>query len=57
MPSYSYCSSSDPRVHFGLGTDAGPVVARVFWADGSSEEFGPLAVDGTRELLRGEGAR
>lgn len=54
-PSYSYCSSSDPRLHFGLGqADEVPAV-RVRWLDGTEESFGPFAADRWVELIRGEG--
>ena len=39
QPGYSYGSSNDPRLHFGLG-DAAPVVSiRVVWPDGAEESF------------------
>jgi len=39
---YSYGSSHDPRVHFGLG-DANKVEsAMVYWPDGARERFGPF---------------
>ncbi|HXH25748.1 MAG TPA: CRTAC1 family protein [Vicinamibacterales bacterium] len=41
----SYASASDPRVVFGLGTDASPQAVRVQWPDGRVEEFGGLQVD------------
>jgi len=37
-----YCSSHDPRVHFGLGSTAGAVPVEVRWMDGTTERFGPL---------------
>jgi hypothetical protein len=52
----SYLSSSDPRVHVGLGasTQADSVV--VHWVDGARESFGARAADRTWQLTRGEGA-
>ena len=41
----SYCTASDPRVVFGLGTDATARTVRVHWAGGRAEEFRDLAVD------------
>ena len=50
---YSYCSSSDPAVHFGLGPNREVSSVRVHWADGTTEEFGPFPADRTAELNRG----
>ena len=39
-PGFGYCSSNDPRVHFGV---LGPIDdARVQWPDGRTSELGPL---------------
>jgi enediyne biosynthesis protein E4 len=54
-PAGSYCSSSDPRVHVGLGDAQLIDAARVRWVDGSEEVFGPLEVDRVLTLRRGEG--
>jgi hypothetical protein len=54
---YSYCSSNDPRVHFGLGADGAPQVVEVDWLDGSRERFGPLGVDEIHHLRKGGGER
>ena len=54
-PGYSFCSSSDPGVHFGLGSHEGPVHLEVRWKDGAVERFGPFEVDGIVELRPGEG--
>jgi len=53
--SYSYCSSNDPRVHFGLGPEAGPFTIEVGWVDGSRERFGPLEVDRIHRIRQGHG--
>jgi hypothetical protein len=53
--SYSYCSSNDPRVHFGLAGDERPVELEVRWLDGTRERFGPLAVDEIHTLEKGKG--
>jgi hypothetical protein len=41
----SYCTSSDPRVLFGLGSDAAPQIVRVRWPGGAIEEFRGVGVD------------
>jgi hypothetical protein len=41
----SYASASDPRVLFGLGTDASSQTIRVHWAGGAVEEFRGLDAD------------
>ena len=42
-PGYSYLSSNDPRVHFGLGGAHSVEHARVRWPDGKQDDFGPFA--------------
>jgi hypothetical protein len=54
-PGYSFCSSSDPGVHFGLGERVEPVHLEVRWTDGSRERFGPFEVDRAVVLRPGEG--
>lgn len=44
-PGYSYCSSNDPRVHFGLGNISRVDKVVVTWVDGSTTRFGPFAAD------------
>lgn len=44
-PSGSYLSSSDPRVHFGLGQDTGPVDLRIEWPGGRTREHRNLHPD------------
>jgi hypothetical protein len=41
----SYCTAGDPRVLFGLGTEAGTQTVRVHWPGGGAEEFRGLAAD------------
>jgi hypothetical protein len=41
----SYCVANDPRVVFGLGSEAGAQTVRVHWPGGQVEEFRNLAVD------------
>ncbi len=54
-PAMSYCSSNDPRVHFGLGRRAETAQVLVRWNDGVQESFGPLEVNRIHELRRGQG--
>ncbi len=42
---HSYCSSSDPRVHFGLGSVDRIERVTVTWANGKSKTFGPYDTD------------
>ncbi len=54
QPAFSYCSSSDPRVHFGLGEYAGPLDLKVLWVDGEVTERQqlPWPEDGMLKLAR-----
>jgi hypothetical protein len=45
LPNQSYCSSNDPRVHFGLGRIARVEQVTVRWPDGTEEAFGPFVAD------------
>jgi hypothetical protein len=38
----SYCSSNDPRVHFGLGSETRARAVVIGWLDGGEESFGDL---------------
>jgi enediyne biosynthesis protein E4 len=49
---YSYCSSSDPAVHVGLGDRNEVDSIVVTWPDGESRSFGPQQVDRTIVLSR-----
>ncbi len=40
QPNQGYCSSNDPRVHFGLGPTATGGHLWIRWSDGSAEDFG-----------------
>ncbi len=42
---YSYLAANDPRVHIGLGGATVIDQVDVRWPDGTSERFGPLAVE------------
>ena len=52
---FSYCSSSDPRVHVGLGAEAALEEVTVRWIDGSKEAFGSLPAGRVANLRRGTG--
>lgn len=54
-PAFSYLSSSDPRVHFGLGNFDEIESITVIWADGVEERFPGGEVDRHLILRRGEG--
>jgi hypothetical protein len=56
----SYLSSNDPRIHFGLGTDADlktalPERILVIWPNGAKETWNVLKSDTFLELLEGSG--
>ncbi len=59
----SFASASDPRVHFGLGSDARgkadpePLSVRVIWPDGRVEEWTDLVPGRTTTLLQGSGRK
>jgi len=52
---YSYLASNDPRVHVGLGHEAGVRGVAVRWPDGAHERFGDFAGDKIVVLRRGGG--
>jgi hypothetical protein len=56
-PGGSYLCSNDPRVHFGLGTNASIDRIRVRWPDGSEEEFPGGPADRKRVVVKGKGKR
>ncbi len=41
----SYCSSQDPRAHFGLGSQSDVGTVTVYWPDGQTTTHGPYSVD------------
>ncbi len=51
----SYNSSSDLRLHFGLGADTTFKSIEVRWPNGQSESFPPAPVDRILELTEGTG--
>ena len=52
---FSYLSSSDARVHFGLGPTEGAQGIEVRWPDGLHEWFDVECIDCVIELRRGSG--
>jgi enediyne biosynthesis protein E4 len=53
-PAYSYLSSNDPRVHFGLGSATSADI-QVVWPDGKTESFGSVKGDQILTLRKGSG--
>ncbi len=51
QPAYSYCSSNDPRLHFGLGELAEVERLTVVWPDGTSQDLLNVAADQFLELV------
>lgn len=51
----SYSSTSDPRVHFGLGTATRIDNVEILWPDGSKEEAQVPAVDRVLTVTEGKG--
>ena len=56
-PAFSYLSSSDPRVHFGLGKEEKFDQIEVKWPDGAKETFKGGAANALLTLRRGEGVQ
>ena len=54
QPNQGYCSSGDPRVHFGLGS-ARKGRLRVRWPDGTAEDFGVLDSQRSHRIEAGRG--
>ncbi len=54
-PSSSYLSSSDPRIHFGLGSAGHIDDITVRWPDGSTDSYGPAKCDSFLLIQRGKG--
>lgn len=52
----SYLSSSDPRAHFGLGSESSPVSVTVRWPDGLEETWHGIDVSQAIVLERGGGS-
>jgi hypothetical protein len=54
-PGSSYCSSNDPRCHFGLGASDRYDAIDVVWPDGAEETFRAGSADKAIELRQGDG--
>jgi hypothetical protein len=54
-PQYSYLSSSEPTVHFGLGKADAVAAVTIRWPTGLSEVWRDLAVDRLHMLTQGSG--
>ncbi len=48
----SYASSSDPRLHFGIGDSSSAESVFVRWPDGTTQTVGPLAADQWHTITR-----
>lgn len=46
-----FASQNERRLHFGLGSDPGPVTVHVRWASGAEQTFEPTELDVTLSLL------
>ena len=57
LPNEGYCSSNDPRVHFGLGDTRSVESVLVRWPAGGSETFGPFEAGRIYELRQGAGTK
>ena len=55
LPGYSYLSSNDPRVHFGLGATERVERIEILWPDGSRERFAVSGIDRELALRKGQG--
>lgn len=55
QPAYSYASSNDPRVHFGLGPSTSFAEVRVVWPDGTEQSYPGGAADRYLVLRKGSG--
>src|SRR2546421_3928346 len=48
-----YCSSNDPRAHFGLGAETMVESIQILWPDGTQEQFPGCAADQYLSLAKG----
>ena len=53
QPSYSYLSSNDHRVHFGIANADSVDKVDVVWPDGQLESFGSFHAGAVHELRKG----
>lgn len=52
----SYGSSSDPRLHFGLGSCRNVTTVEIHWPSGATHRINPPAVDRIYTVIEGKGA-
>jgi len=52
----SYASSSDPRIHFGLGSSSKIDKVEIHWPDGTVDQITPPEVDQIVTVVEGKGA-
>ena len=55
LPGYSYVSSNDPRVHFGLGKINKIEALEIIWPNGKQEYFSIIDIDTEITILQGNG--
>lgn len=55
LPNQSYCSSHDPRVHFGLGSVSRIESVVVRWPEGQTESFASVSLGTVQDLRQGRG--
>ena len=55
MPNQGYCSSNDPRVHFGLGNASTVERVTVRWPTAGEEAFGPFEAGHLHIIREGAG--
>ena len=55
LPGYSYISSNDPRVHFGLGKIDKIEAIEIIWPNGQQEHFSIVNVDTEITIHQGKG--
>lgn len=53
----SFASSSDPRVHFGLGTATRIDLVEIRWPDGRKEQMHPSGIDRFFKVVEGSGIK
>jgi hypothetical protein len=55
QPNQSYCSSNDPRLHYGLGVATNADRLLIRWPNGTNEVFGPFLADHIYEVRETKG--
>ena len=55
IPNQGYCSSNDPRLHFGLGNSGKVGHVTVRWQKGVEEAFGPFEAGRLYTIQEGTG--